>query len=127
MGTMIEARSGKVKIDDFKANTVKTMVYYMYNERVSSSRLHEINADLLRLADKYNVTSLVDFCVEHLEENLSLENALDVLVTSHRMNQKDLFDAATNFFCENRRYLVKTDTWNELMETDPRLVNAIVM
>ena len=123
---MIEARSGKVKIDDFKANTVKTMVYYMYNERVSSSRLHEINVDLLRLADKYNVTSLVDFCVEHLEEHLSLENALDVLITSHLINHKDLFDAASNYVCENRRYLVKTDSWKELMETDPKLASDVL-
>ena len=124
---MIEARSGKVKIDDFKANTVKTMVYYMYNERVSSSRLHEINVDLLRLADKYNVTSLVDFCVHHLEENLSLENALDVLVASHLTNQKSLFDATSNFVYANKENLVKTESWKEIMEANPKLASDVFM
>ena len=123
---MTEARSGKVKIDDFHVNTVKTMVYFMYKERVWNER-SDINVELLRLADKYNVMSLVDVCVEHLEEHLSLENALDVLITSHLINHKDLFDAASNYVCENRRYLVKTDSWKELMETDPKLANDIVM
>ena len=123
---MTEARSGKVKIDDFGAHTVQTMVYFMYKERVWNER-SDINVELLRLADKYNVKSLVNFCVEHLEEHLSLENALDVLITSHLINHKDLFDAASNYVCENRRYLVKTDSWKELMETDPKLVNDIVM
>ena len=122
---MIEEKTGKVEIDDFEAETVDAMVYYMYKENIYDERL--INVDLLRLADKYNVTSLVDFCAEHLEENLSLENALDILVTSHQINQKDLFYAATNFAYENMRYLVKTDSWKKLMETDPKLANDVVM
>ena len=72
---MTEARSGEVQIDDFKAVTVETMVYFMYNGNVLEENM--INSDLLRLAEKYKIKSLVDFCVEYLEQNLTLENALD--------------------------------------------------
>ena len=122
---MTEARYGKVEIDDFKAVTVETMVYFMYNDNVLDEKM--IDLDLLRIAEKYNIKSLVDFCAKHLEENLSLENALDVLVASHVTNQKGLFDAASNFVAENRGNLVKTDSWNELMETNPKLANDVVM
>ena len=121
---MNEARSGKVEIDDFKAVTVETMVYFMYNDNVLDEKM--IDLDLLRISEKYNIKSLMDFCSKHLEENLSLENALDVLVSSHLLpNQKGLFDAATNFVCENRGYLVKTDSWKELMKTDQKLANDV--
>ena len=82
---MIESKSGKVEIDDFKADTVETMVYFMYNDNVLDEKL--VNPDLFRLAEKYNIKNLVDFCAKYLEENLSLENVLDVLVTSHLMDR----------------------------------------
>ena len=72
---MTEAKSSKLEIDDFKAVTVEAMVYFMYNGNVLEEKM--INSDLLRLAEKYKIKSLVDFCVEYLEQNLTLENALD--------------------------------------------------
>lgn len=122
---MTEARSGELEIVDFEADAVETMLYFMYNGTILDEKM--INSDLLRLGEKYNVNSLMDFCVEHLIENLSTENALDVLVASHLTNQKGLFDAATNFVCENRKNLEKTDSWKELMETNPKLANDVVM
>ena len=116
---------GKVEIDDFKAETVETMVYYMYNENVLDEKM--ITADLLRLAEKYNIKNLMDYCIQHLEENLSLENALDVLVASHLTNQKSLFDATSNFVYANKENLVKTESWKEIMEANPKLANDVVM
>ena len=122
---MIEARSGVVEIEDFKAEAVETMIYFMYNDSVMDKKM--INTDLLRLAEKYNVKSLVEYCVDHLEENLSLENALDVLVASHLTNQKYLFDATSNFVYANKENLVKTESWKEIMEANPKLANDVVM
>ena len=122
---MTEARSSKLEIYDFKAVTVEAMVYFMYNGNVLEEKM--INSDLLRLAEKYNIKSLVDFCVKYLEENLTLENALDILVTSHLTNQQGLFDAATNFVHENRRYLVNTDLWKGLIEANSKLASDVLM
>ena len=122
---MSEARSGVLEIVDFKAETVETMMYFVYNDSVLDEKM--INSDLLRLAEKYNVKSLVEYCVEHLEENLSLENALDVLVASHLTNQKSLFDATSNFVYANKENLVKTESWKEIMEVNPKLANDVVM
>ena len=122
---MSEARSGVLEIVDFKAETVETMMYFVYNDSVLDEKM--INSDLLRLAEKYNVESLVEYCVEHLEENLSLENALDVLVASHLTNQKSLFDATSNFVYANKENLVKTESWKEIMEANPKLANDVVM
>ena len=36
---MKEAMSGKVEIDDFEADTVETMVYFMYNDTVLDEKM----------------------------------------------------------------------------------------
>ena len=122
---MPEAKTGKVNIDDFNAGTVETMVYFLYNDNVLDEKM--INPDLLRLAEKYNIKSLMDFCSEYLEENLSLENALDVLVTSHVTKKTGVFDNAAKFVCENRGHLIKTDSWKELLETNQKLANDVLI
>jgi speckle-type POZ protein len=122
---VVESESGKVEIVDFKAKIVAKMVYFMYHDNLINKE--NVNSDLLILAEKYNIRGLINYCVKYLEENLSLENALDVLVSSHLTNQKRLFDAATKFAIENKGLLVKTESWKELLETNPKLANKIAM
>ena len=85
-----------------------------------------INADLLILAERYNVRPLTAVCVEYLEENLSVENALGVLVSANLTDKEALFDVASQFVWENRGNLAITDDWNELSENDPILINKIM-
>ena len=114
-----------MEIVDFKAKTVAKMVYFMYHDNLINKE--NMDSDLLILAEKYNIRGLMNYCVKYFEENLSLENALDVLVSSHLTNQKRLFDAATKFAYENKGLLVKTESWKELLETNPKLANKIAM
>merc|ERR1711874_307091 len=121
---MTESESGEVKIYDVKADTLETMIYFIYHDKVSNEK--KINADLLILAERYNVRPLTALCVEYLGENLSVENALDVLVSANLTNKKVLFDAAADFVLKNRGNLVETDAWNKLSENDPILFKKIV-
>ena len=50
---MTEATSGEIKIEDFKAETMETFIYYLYNEEVKDVNL--INTDLLHVADKVRI------------------------------------------------------------------------
>ena len=76
-----EAESGEVEIENFKPKTVENMVYFMYHDKIKDEE--NMDPELIILADKYNVRGLMKYCVEYFEENLSLENALDVLVSTH--------------------------------------------
>ena len=77
-----------------------------------------INTGLLHDAEKYNIPELLEVCTDYLKQNLSLENALDVLVSAHLTNQKALFDAASDFTCKNRDKVVKTTAWEEFQRTN---------
>ena len=55
-------------------------------------------------------------CVIHLKSSLSLDSVLDVLVVAHLTNQKELFDAASDFVKKNQGRVVKTNNWKQFEE-----------
>ena len=79
---------------------------------------------ILYAADKYNVPGLVEICATFLKCNLSIDNALEVLVASYHLNHKDLFKAVTNFVYENKEQLANTGSWREMINTNPTLFNS---
>ena len=121
---MTEAKSGEIKIVDFKAETMETFIYYLYNEIIKDVNL--INTDLLYVADKYNVSGLMKFCVGHFKSNLSPNNVLDVLLSAHKTNQEVLFRAASKFVYENKGQLAKTSAWKEMKKTNPTMIVDIL-
>ena len=121
--SMSEAQSGVVEIDDFKADVIEAMIDFIYNDEIKEKK--KITANLLRAAEKYNIGDLVEFCIEHLKTNLSLDSVLDVLVVAHLINEKELFDAASDFFKKNSDSVVKTKDWEELKETNPSLIGSV--
>ena len=121
---MTEAKAGEIKIVDFKAETMETFIYYLYNEIIKDVNL--INTDLLYVADKYNVSGLMKFCVGHFKSNLSPNNVLDVLLSAHKTNQQDLFRAASKFVYENKGQLAKTSAWKEMKKSNPTMIVDIL-
>ena len=79
-----------------------------------------INAKLLRAE-----LELMEVCREYLKNNLSFENATDVLVSAHLTDQKDLFEIASDFVKKNEGNLVKTTAWEEFKKTNPTMVIEI--
>ena len=78
------------------------------------------NGALLRAAHKHNIVELKKYCSEYLKRNLFVENALDILVSAHLIDQKDLFKIALQFAIKNRGKLVETAYWEEL-KTNPTM------
>ena len=119
-----EAQSGKVEINDIQADTMKTLLDFLYNGEVEEKKM--INAALLRSAHKYNILELMEYCTEYLKQNVSVENATDVLVSAHLTDQKDLFDIVSKFVIENYGKLVKTASWEDFKKTNPTMTADIM-
>ena len=103
---------------------METFLYFLYNDRVKDTNL--VTIELLKAADKYNFRGLLEYCSKHLKSNLTVENAAEVLLTAHFTNQKELFNAASNFVCRNKGELVKRKAWKDLVKTNPTLVANIL-
>ena len=114
-----EAISGKVNITDISSVTLETMLYYIYHNSLDKEK---INGDLLKAADKYMITGLIRICVNHLESNLTVGNAIEVMIAAYSSNQKELFGSACKFIAKNRgdEKFVKTP-WEEMKKKEPTL------
>ena len=84
------------------------------------------NGALLRAAHKYNNVELMEYCTEYLKRNVSVENAMDILVSAHLTDQKDLFDVVSKFALKNSGKLVQTASWEELMKINPIMAYHIM-
>ena len=119
----IEAKSGEIKIDDFKVDTMETFLYYLYHQEVKEK---SVDTNLLFAADKYNIDGLVKVCNQRLISNVSVDNCLDVLLSAHLINQKELFSAASDFVNQNKGKLVRTNAWKEMVETNSKLTTDVL-
>ena len=124
--SLVEKNTGIMKIEenDIGSDTMEQFLYYLYHENVLDYEM--INTDLLLAADKYIVKSLLDKCARYFELNLSLQNALDVLVTAEITNQKDLFEAASRFVCKNIGMLKKSSAYEDLLEKNPTMIANVL-
>ena len=114
---MIEAQSREVKINDIQADTMETLLYFLYHDQDAKM----INGKLLCAAHKYNILELMEVCTEFLKNNISIENATEVVVSAHLTNQKDLFEIASNFIYENKGKVTKTIAWEEFKKSNPTM------
>ena len=115
-GSMIEASTGEIKINDISADVMESLLYFLYFEFENLKEKIKINIDLLLAADKYNIPDLVRICVNHLKTNLTEGNAVEIMIKSYMINQKDLFDAAQKFVqvCKSSGKVVKMDALEEM-------------
>ena len=90
----------------------------MYHDSMEESN---IDSELLQAADKYLMDSLVTICVEHLKSNLTLENALDVMIVAYQINRNSLFEDAFDFVRKNKGK-IKSKKFKEMSRKYPDLM-----
>ena len=56
-GDMVEARTGKITIQDIDAGTVELMISYMYTGKLETDKELNIN-NMIYAADKYDLSGL---------------------------------------------------------------------
>jgi speckle-type POZ protein len=94
-GSMVEATLNSVEIADFDEEIVAGMLEYMYTAEVDS--LHDKAPDLLQIAEKYDLEGLKEECEHTIAENLTVDNAADVLVMAHLYNASILKPKVIDF------------------------------
>ena len=121
---MVEASSGEIKIVDFSAHVMESLLYFLYFdvENLMANK-DKITIDLLLAADKYNIPDLVAICVNHLKANLSKDNVIEIMTKSYKINQNDLFEESQEFVrhCKKNGKVMEMKALDEMKETYPNL------
>jgi hypothetical protein len=85
---MVEASSGEIKIAEYSADVMESLLYFLYfDEENLMAKENKITIDLLVAADYYNIADLIAICVKHLKGNLSEGNVVEILTQCYKINQ----------------------------------------
>lgn len=99
-----ESQNNYVKLIDLNGEDLKYMLEYIYTGTVKD--IENTNfGNLLILADRYNLKGLWELSEYALSEQMTIDNALDILVVADIYNSEFLKSEAMKFIKENKEVL----------------------
>jgi hypothetical protein len=118
--------TGIVRVEDISAETMNTLLKYMYQNKITYDEAKDLN--LIVAANKYNIVDLVSKCEKIILLTLSMTNIMDVLVVSKLLPTPYLFEKAILFF--NQRMVGQKvhqgNRWQELRTQNLALSHEIL-
>lgn len=100
-----------LKIDGFKPSSVRRMLEFIYSDAVNS----DPDADLLKLADYFNIQGLNKICDRRLAESVVEDNVFDLLTLAESVPEaKILMEKVLDFIVENYKHLKETPKWDQM-------------
>jgi len=125
LNNSMESSIGEIELTETSASVVEALLHFIYNNIIEKSK---ISTALLAAAHKYMVTDLIKICVDFLAENLTGENAVEVMTTAYATNQKELLRKASKILFKNQLagQTFETAAWNEMKEKDPDLALTMI-
>ena len=104
--------------------TVKTVVFekllrFLYTGDADIDQ--QTGSDFLVAADVYRIDALKEECGSYMAKSLSIENATELLVLSHKHNSPVLYQATLDFMSENAKAICSRKEWLEVIKNYPEL------
>uniref|UniRef100_A0A914XWB8 BTB domain-containing protein n=1 Tax=Panagrolaimus superbus TaxID=310955 RepID=A0A914XWB8_9BILA len=97
---MEENRNGVVKLVDFTADAVKTVINFFYTCEIETIESSEQLEELFRFSDKYDIAALKEYLEHESISKLSDQNVCMLLEMSVRSNAFNLKEACFSFLEE---------------------------
>lgn len=88
----------------------------MYCGKLDSYDTHEL-IQLIVVADKYSVRSLVSFCGYRITCNLSTDNAVDILIIADLVKEHFKKKYCMDFIIANKDEIVKSQSFKNMVKT----------
>ena len=121
---MSEAGSRKVRVPDTEAKHFKVLLEWLYSGQAQFSDNMAACA-VLRLADKYALRELADWCAIYLERRFAAEDVVTVWKVAKECNMHELEQDSFHFIMEHLDACRETAPFQESL-ADPQFARAIV-
>ena len=101
----------QLEIKGFEPSSVQKMVEFIYSDTISS----DADADLLKLADYFNIQGLIKLSDQRLADAVSEDNVFDLLTLADCVPEaKVLKQTAMDFIIENYSQLKESPEWDQM-------------
>lgn len=115
---MMEKKTGRIEITDIEPTIFKQLSSFMYSGNVDSMNTDEL-LKLIQAADKYSVRSLVNMCAYRLSCDLSIANAVDILIVAASVNSDFLKKNCIDLIIKNKQKIVTSESYDKLRQFHP--------
>ena len=119
---MKEFQTKQIKIEDFDEVTVKAMVNFVHTAKLTTE---EATADVIAIADKYDIQSLVLACEVRLIESLSTSNAMDLLLNAERLQRSNLRKHSLEFVQTHLAVIKEQTGFEPIFMENPALMYEV--
>ena len=123
---MTEKRTKSVTIADISPDAIEKMLHYIYSGEVAQGDQPELNGELLKAADKYELGMMKKFCEERLCNALELKNAIKNLIMGEMFGATKLMMAAMELLASNMSSVIDTEEWESCIKHHPALVTEVM-
>jgi len=119
---MMEKKSGRVMIEDFKIKVVRALVLYIYTAKIEDG--FDDIATLMKIGNKYLIETLVEDCSKKLIKLITVSNVLELGAVAEVYSVQDLMESCAQFVSRNLDVLEKD--WKEKLQSSPQFLMSIV-
>jgi BTB/POZ domain len=88
-----------VNIQDMDSDVFEVFLRFLYSGQVD--QLDEMISELFVAADKYDVQPLREICIHHMAKNISMDNAVNMLILADRYGLEPIKIQAQKFITNN--------------------------
>ena len=90
----LESQRNEVIVKDVDKVTMERFLAFLYEATLPEDLDFESFAELLKVADKYQVASLTEVCAKKMAKNMSIDNAVHGAVLGYIYNNQELKNEA---------------------------------
>ena len=117
---MEEASNQSVTIEDIEPDVFRQLLHYLYTGDADVEN-EELTEPLYIAADKYQISSLRNWCSSELSETVSNENAVRLLAIAHLHSDENLLEECSNFIVGNKVVFFEREDFKLLSKSYPDL------
>ncbi|XP_044013012.1 uncharacterized protein LOC122855591 [Aphidius gifuensis] len=119
---MNEENLNKIEINDIDVNIFKYILKFCYTNKAEGVHNVENNLKIMKGADKYKILLLKYICEKELATKINIDNVFEILLMADDCNADQLKKTAVQFMIQNKKLIVKKDSFNSVVLERPGLL-----
>ncbi|XP_042911157.1 uncharacterized protein [Parasteatoda tepidariorum] len=123
---MLESKTNVIDIRDMEAKTLKYFLEYLYTGTVNGMD-DKMASNLLVVADKYQVSSLVEKCSTFLKSALNFDNVLSILLVADLVNYEQMKVFIIEYIVENSSEVLSLPNWPQWMKMNSLIASEVLL
>ena len=117
----IESPNGVITMKEVSPNTVKAFKKLLYDDG-NLIEATDLDAELMLFCDRYNIKPMVDLCSQHLQNQITKENLMEIVDAAFKINDDDLLKKAVDFVRLNYGSFEEIEEWKDFIKSNPKCV-----